>query len=669
MNISHLAKNQVIIAVVFTLLLSACGGSGSSSEGPERPPVNPIPQQPVTGTLTPLLETSDVQIFGDGQLNASSTAGFAIVPAGNRIIEQVQWSQTSGPSVQILASNSQTVGFDVPDSGNYSFNVDVKFIDAPAQESYSFSVAASSADPSVGSVRLDHTVAELDKVSLHAGEPNNKRISTVEWTQISGPSAQNVVPNEEFLFFDAPSVSRDEVIAYRANINYTDGTNATDDIYVTVKNINFDTNGLFYRSDFFVSPDMHAFNPASPFAQAIERCVYNNSIPATPDCNFNELPLIGTSHPNPSVQNILDRTLVSHKWMGERFEEYLRNSAAGPDMLNLLRGVTAIVISYEVRPSFYWAATGAIYLDANSFWRTPNERDTLNDQPDFRSDFGSDLQFQFFWRYVKDNQYFPAGRYSKQDRQQRTFSDQEASLSWLLYHELAHANDFFPPTVWSNINSNTTPLAYFNANGTNSDVLDTRYPLRSDELHALAEVRFRNETPSDAQKALVGADVVPFFEPDISPSFYSYLTIREDFATLVERFMMLYRLGADSDVAIIEGETSNDFDIAWGQRNRIAADSLQDRTAFAVGRVYPELGDVSALISALPEPLPMDASEGWFGNLDLSANGDQSATVNASQAFINSLSKQEKLQFQQQDSRIIHTGKPVVPNLAFPESP
>ena len=92
----------------------------------------------------------------------------------------------------------------------------------------------------------------------------------------------------------------------------------------------------------------------------------------------------------PDIEDILNRTLVSHQWM-KRFEQYLRDSVVGQDMLNLLRGVTAVVISAEVRPSFYWAVTGAIYLDADN-WLTPVERDTLNEAPDYRAGFGAELQ-------------------------------------------------------------------------------------------------------------------------------------------------------------------------------------------------------------------------------------------------------------------------------------
>ena len=643
---------------MYTIALSACGGSGSGDTGGGRPPIVIGPTPPSTGTLTPIIDGTSVQVFGDQQSNEGASVGFAVIPKNNVNILALSWTQTAGPAVNLLARTSQTIGFDVPSAGTYTFTLNLQL--TTGNESYTVSLSAQGPSTSAGNIRLDHTVTELGKVSLHAGQAIGKEIDSVTWAQTSGPQAQSIIEDSDFLFFDAPAVTQDSVISYQANISYSDGTTATDDVYITVKNVDFDSNSLFFSNNSVITEDMHAYQTNSQYKQSLERCVYNNFIPGTPNCTFNDLPLIGSVTDEPSVQDILDRTLVSHDWMGDRFAEFLQNSPAGPDMLNLLRGVTGIVISYDVRPSFYWAATGAIYLDANSFWRTPSERDTLNDVPDYRTNFGSELQFRFFWRYVKNNQQYPANFYSKQERNERAFADLEASLSWLMYHELAHANDFFPPRVWASISPNQTPLSYFNSNGATSDVLANTFPLRSNEMHQLAQVRFRNITPTTAQKNYTGSDVEGFFTPDISPSFYSYLTDREDFATLVERFMMLYRLQADSDVAVIDGQAADgEYIVTWGQRNRITENSLQDRTVFAVSRVYPELGNISSLIESLPAPILMDTTRGWSGNLVLPAS--ESASANYSEPNFKTMNKRELAQWANQFEFDLHAGKPNLP--------
>lgn len=606
--------------------LSGCGGSETQPPALSSPPPDLSPA-PSTGNVPPIAEGNSAFIFGQTEAFVGDAVGYGIIAKKDKL--SVQWQQIAGPELKILANNSQGIGFDLHAAGQYTLVANITQSDGQT-ESVTIDLSVSEAQRSEVQVRLDHAVTERGKVSLHAQSPTSKSIANIQWSQVAGPQIQQAQFRDAFVFFNAPSVDKDEIIVMRADVQFSDGTIASDDAIVTVVNVAFDTDGLFYTNDFIITADMHAYNANSPWKTALESCVYNNQIPRRPNCNFNQLPLIGTLKSSPTVQDILDRTLVSHPWMGDKFKAYLENSAAGPDMLLLLRGVTAVIISYDVRPSFYWAATGAIYLDARNFWESPQERDTLNDQPDFRSDFGNELGFSVFWRYTKDNQYYPSGDYPKESRSTRTFSDVEASISWLMYHELAHANDFFPPNSWQSVNMNTSPLDYFQSNGADSDVLTSLYPLRSDEMHALADVRFGGATPTTVQRNYRGTDVETFFTPDIAPSFYAYYTIREDYATLVERFLMLYRLGAEADLAIIDGETNSDFNVVWGQRNRISVPALAERTAFAVTRVYPELGNITALQQQMPVARLMDPNKGWFGNLNLSPSSEgNNATLQA----------------------------------------
>ncbi len=148
----------------------------------------------------------------------------------------------------------------------------------------------------------------------------------------------------------------------------------------------------------------------------------------------------------------MDRVVVSHDWMGEVFEQFL-TTQANDDLKRLFNGVTAIVIGAHVRPSFYYALTGAIYLDADNFWLTAEQRDVIDETPDFRSDFDRDLNYSGVWRYTQNNLSifvnFPAT-----SRIARTQSYLLAEAGWLLYHELAHASDFLPPSERSRLNDN-----------------------------------------------------------------------------------------------------------------------------------------------------------------------------------------------------------------------
>lgn len=614
------AKQFVTVLGILTII-AACGGgsdSGSGPVSPTPPPTPPPPPAPIPDETpaTPFLTSNNLELYGSAEAVTGESVGLAVRTADGTNIRSVEWSQTGGPiSVSLLANRTQAVGFDVTEAGDYTFNVSV-ITSSGASRNADVTLTVNQADSPEANIRLDHSATERGRVSLRVDGLAGKEITNIAWSQIAGPDAQNVTASDTngpqyYVFFDAPAVTVDSPIVYEATITYSDQTTATDTAIVMVRNDDINDSAYFPNSDLIVSADMFAYRSDSPYASAIKACIYNNQLAST--CRFSQLPLIGQDTETPTVDDIMDRTLVSHAWMGEQFENYLRTSAAGPDMLKLLRATTAIVISYDVRPSFYWAATGAIYLDGNNFWRTPEQRDTLNDRPDFRSDLGRDLTFEMPWRYVKNNAYYPqlsSIAYPVAERRERSFDDLEASISWLMYHELGHANDFFPSSVWASLQSSDDPLSYFRENGTLSDTLPTTYPLLSAEMAALAQVRFAGETATTAQRGYQGEDVEQFFTPDRSPSYYSYLNEREDFATLFERFMMIYRLDAGADVGIVEVVDNPELIITWGQRNRINDPAIRNRLRYTVESILPEL-NFDAIQASLPDPELLDPSKSW----------------------------------------------------------
>lgn len=620
-------KQKSLICSSMLLALFGCGGgSGNANNVPSNPTNPAIPSTNDPAPIALVSSNNGFDFYGDAVGKVGQNIGLGIHhPSAAKLVD-IKWTQTSGPDVDLIADHTNVIGFTPDVVGTYSFAVDARMCSS-VQDNSCGSLSSANITISVdnqssnASIRLDHTAVERGRVSFRVDPLNGKTIQSVDWKQaigINNVQAIDIEEQENRLFFEAPVVNQDSILKFTATVTFSDNTSATDDVYVGVRNTEIDdANGYFPRySDNIVSENMFAYETNSPYAQAVERCVYTNQINRS--CDFSELPLIGMQTMTPSIDDIMDRVLVSHAWMGERFRQYLTDSAVGPDMLNLLRGVTAIVISYEVRPSFYWAVTGAIYLDADNFWLTPLERDTLNEIPDYRSGFGSELQFIMPWRYVKDNDYYPLGRYPVVERGSRNFADLEADISWLMYHELGHANDFFPPARWSSLSLNNSPLETINLPSItpDSDALASVYPLRSDEMHKLAQVNFGGDTATTGQKNTTADDVTDLFIPDLSTGFYNYYTTREDYATLFEKFMMKYRLDADSDIAIVSNNDNPDYNVTWGQRNRFNDPALQDRVLFTVNRVLPEI-DAAAIQATLPAPQLMTAGNTWFENLTI----------------------------------------------------
>lgn len=608
---------------IFGLLsvLTACGGSGGGGNSG-------------TPSPTPTPPPTTVSIEGDTEVQSGQSVGMVAMLDEDGSDYNYRWTQTSGDPITFVTANSQVLSFDAPAAGSYSFDLTVTNSSGAVSFTDSHTLTVSS-EPSSATVRLDHAVSETAKVSLRADALPDREIISMSWQQVSGQVVHQAnfteSDNDNLLFFDAPSVNSDQLLQFRATMTLDNGENVTDDVYVLVKNVNINNDGFFPdAAGRIVTTEMHPYNDNSPYANALESCVYNNTVGAS--CRFSTLPLLGMVSSAPSIDQVMDRVLVSHKWMGDRLKAYLENSVAAPDMLALFRGVTAIVISYEVRPSFYWAATGAIYLDANNFWVTPQERDTLNDQPDFRSAFGDELQFFMPWRYVRNGQsYLSRANYPPAQRRSRTFEDVEADITWLMYHELAHANDYFPPDRHASISSTTSPLGYFNDFPADSSQFSTLYPLQSAELRALAQVSFAGETATAQQKAVTDQRAADLFAEDDAAMYYSYSTIREDYATLFERFMMAYRFGAEADTAVMKVISDNpDLIVTWGQRSRINDPKLLERTRYVVNNVYPAL-NASAIQPTLPEAKFMTPGLSWQENLNL--NGERAARGAASSEF------------------------------------
>jgi hypothetical protein len=141
--------------------------------------------------------------------------------------------------------------------------------------------------------------------------------------------------------------------------------------------------------------------PTAPYAGVLADCAFNASRQTS--CLLRTLPFLGQDHGLVSVDQIMARVATSKPWMAQRLRDVLQTLP--PELLQMTRSTTAILIGSKVRPSFYYSGTGAIYLDPDFLWLTPEERATIDLTPDARGAFGASLQFRSIWRYVVDNDY------------------------------------------------------------------------------------------------------------------------------------------------------------------------------------------------------------------------------------------------------------------------
>jgi len=191
-----------------------------------------------------------------------------------------------------------------------------------------------------------------------------------------------------------------------------------------------------------------------------------------------------------------------------------------------------------------------------------------------------------------------------------------------MYHELAHANDFFPSNEWYVHTSDQRVLDAAVSTNFESDELAISLPLASQEMRNLGQVSFAGETANQTQKNYLPADIKGFFSPDRASDFYAYSSLREDYAMLFEELMMQNRFAVLRDVAITnqpvgENISASDYIVTWGQRGRIGDEKLRARVLFSASRVLPEF-DSQGAMDLVSTPIVMVEGDSWIDNLAIS---------------------------------------------------
>lgn len=611
------------LAAALMAMLSACGGGGSGGDSggsgdDNQPPIVPAPAALV--------------LSGDTSAEVGDSVG-VVASVSEQGYNRFRWEQLSGPALGDLAGNGTAgISFDAPYSGTYSFRLTAS---SPTGEdlvdTFDINVDAGSSGSSV-QLRADRAVTEGADISLRLGA---KLLSgdIISWRfeQISGPRAtlNEDDSGQRVIFVTAPEVTGDQVLTFRGILETTAGS-FTDTAYVVVQDRPEVTSNYFCDSGSDCIKNVplnnvYSYRADSPYGDFLAGCVYSNQLVDDNLCTLGQLPVIGMQSSAPSVDLIMDHVLVSHDWMGARFERFLNELDPYGDFANLLRATTAIVISSDIRPSFYWSITGAIYLDPESLWLTPEERDVINEQPDYRSGFGSELRFVTPWRYVKNNN-FAFVSYYPEDRNSRSFDDLEADLGSLLYHELAHANDAMSQ---AKINRGLDRQDIFFNQAQSGPAVNKSVSavngLQSEQLFALAEVRYLGEASTLEQRAYSPQDVAGFFFPDTATDFYSYVTPWEDTAMMFEETMMSLRYGIQRDIAVTNmpanPTSADDFVVYQGQRSRIGAGRIRARASTAVQWLLPEAWASADAHLQTVIPVALCSGEGWAQNLNPACEG------------------------------------------------
>lgn len=605
------------------LVLAGCGGGGGGDASAPAPVAEPaLGAQCLSGSVA-RLELPSAALTG-------RNTELSLLSCGTAIFTELRWTQSAGPALKPLSARSQALTLEPAEPGNYRF--DLSFRDEAGvlrSGTAEFSVAAASEPGLV--LRGEPSAYGQGALSLRAWAPGLSQAerdgARLQWSVVDGPATTLKESEGWRVLLTAPAVSRDSLLRLRATATLASGRTLSQDFRLLVQAPPHQagSDALFKASE--PVSRVYPYLSGSPHAQALQDCVYAPSLSNSNTCTLGRLPLLGqeTRGELPTVAQVMQRVLVSNDWMGEAFENFLRTQDTQGDFRRLLNATTAVVIGGRVRPSFYWSATGAIYLDAANLWSSPEQRDTLSETPDPRSDYGAELHYAAPWRYVRNNQY-AAGIYPVAERGTREPGALVYALGPLLYHELSHAGDAVPPRLHALLSGDLRVWQASPALTTAKD-LAQRLPFYSQEMVALGRVQFFGVKATAAQIAYQPADIVRFFSQDRVNDDYNYsmpegaTVSAEDPAMLAEEAMMQLRYGVLRDFAITpalpSGGSSAELIVQWGQRGRIGEAALRPRVALVLEQLMPWLAPGFA--DALAPPLALRPGLSWGQNLDQAA--------------------------------------------------
>ncbi len=363
--------------------------------------------------------------------------------------------------------------------------------------------------------------------------------------------------------------------------------------------------------------DTEPYIADSRYAHVLKRCVTAQQ--SSESCTLEVLPPIAMTHSAPDIDAIMERVIVSDRWMGHRFQQLL--AILPDDIHQLLGAVTAVVIDGDIRPSYYLSMTGAIYLDPENLWLLASEKRVVNQDPDYRRAFAEPLTYRSYWRYVRHGR--NAYAFATGSDGSRTLADIELRMASLLFHELAHANDFFPPVTYDRVDRR---LSYLRAASSVYDDRPSTYltnfeGLASTDMFRVAGILYKGIPPNENDRKVTAAQVGGFFAPDAASDDYAYSSQYEDLAMLFEEAMMKLHYGTDRDMAFVVASRNprpecDDDKIGWGIRNRLAAQQVTGRAEWAVQQMLPHR-NYSDFFAELEPPELLRTGAGWCESVNV----------------------------------------------------
>ncbi len=299
-------------------------------------------------------------------------------------------------------------------------------------------------------------------------------------------------------------------------------------------------------------------SPSQRDDATFNRCIAGNADPdVLANCKlpYVEVPAVSRED---QVETILSSTLIIHDWQKERLRSFLLKTR--PEIISMMSCVKAVAISSDIRPSFFYSPSGAIYLDARYFAATPEEAGTVSTNPDAREQNFDQIDLLFFTVDTVKPKTAEEARY--------------IDLESLLAHELAHACDFKAAAVNGLYLSDALPETPENA-----------------VYHLAQWLYFGDASAKEKLAKYTPAEIGRSYQESPIVDIYGYGNQFEHLAMIVQNHLA-FEFDGNNRVDLLtdnpkENQNLREFPIYWGMTGKFCQPALFDQGREMTAKTVP----------------------------------------------------------------------------------
>ena len=376
---------------------------------------------------------------------------------------------------------------------------------------------------------------------------------------------------------------------------------------------------LKQRTPIFIN-EAKIFNTNSPYKANLLRCAQSSF---RSPCSLGELPLLGQQTQNPSIQNVMDRVVITHDWTGYRFQQILERLPR--QVLQLFKPAAIVYIGSDTEFTHFEFDRAIFNINIDEIWVNATEKKAVLVGDERLATFTeTGLRFEPRFRWMKDS----VNAYSGLFGTERDAEQMLLLLGRSIYYDLALPNNRLSGERFNALEDTQLPLDVlaFDASTAISTELYSNASLTTDSsnLYLLADVQYGSEEisaslSSEFRAAGVGAEIAA----QGKPRFFSFTAKENDLATLFELAMVKMVHRVYLDVALVDAFDGpailgcDDYKIGWGVRNRIAAPRVSARAKFVVESLIGQSDETDAFFaSQLGVQTGLPPGVGWCDSID-----------------------------------------------------